>query len=106
MTPSGGENQTTSTKSNLVEVGKGKRYDIFELSMLRGWSGTPEVLKLQHIWREFQEIKTINNHRYSIMKSMMLWSSTFGYKLDQGIYFGKSTMDEIVSSREEPGSSL
>ena len=70
----------------LPEAKKGKRYGVLELSMIRGWTSTEDILALQQICCEFQENKNTDTHRDSVMKAMMQWATMLRLEIYQGIY--------------------
>ena len=81
-----GNGKTVMAPSIPPEAKKSKRYDILELSMIRWWTSTKDILALQHIWSKFQDTKNTKTHRVSAMETMMQWATIMGLEIYQGVY--------------------
>ena len=101
---------TLATTNAMLEkrraATEGKQYTGADLAKIKSWSNVHSVRDIQPVWREFQTTKNIDTHREALWKGMELWSSTYGYEIDKSIYYGKSTMEDIVDLKMIPAGHL
>ena len=99
-----GDGTIVTAPATLPEARKVKRYNIFELEIIRVWTATEDVLALQHIWRKLQDTKNTETHQYSVTKAMTQWATMLVLDIYQGVYLVKSTMEDIVGVKMSPTS--
>ena len=100
--------QPTRDSTSAYEEG-GRYYDDFQLAVLRGFSHTHDITKLQPIWPMFQMTKHMDTHRDNIKRKMLDWALSITstkqeqVQIERGLYIAKTTMQDILALRFNPG---
>ena len=62
-----------------------------------GWSGVLNIRDLPSIWQEFQSTKNKLSNKDNLLKKVKEWSRELGYEVDNGVYLGKKTMEDLIN---------
>ena len=91
--PDAASRQTDETKS----------YSSFQLAKLKGFCGVQLDRDIPGIWDYFKTMKDVDAHRTKLHESMAGWARKHDISITRGIYFDKTTMDEITKLEFNPG---
>jgi hypothetical protein len=83
---------------------EGKAYSTFQLAKLKGFCGVVDNCDIPPIWDYFRTTKDIDAHRTKLLECMGQWAREHEISITRGLYFEKSTMDEIIKMEFNPGS--
>ena len=83
-----------------------KNYDIYELSVVEGFSGVDTIDEIQRVWHLFQTVKNMDTRRLNRGNVMKEWATHMSVEIDDSVYFNKSTIEDIVNLHFNPGGCL
>jgi hypothetical protein len=78
-------------------------YTNYQVAAIKGFCGLRDTNAIPVIWARFQTSKHTDDHRLNVDKRMKEWSTQRGIEIDQGVFFSKETIDDIVKLRPNPG---
>jgi hypothetical protein len=94
-----GVDESASLQSNDA-----KTYTTFQLAKLKGFCGVLDNCDIPPIWDYFRTTKEVDAHRTKLLECMCQWAREHEISITRGLYFDKSTMDEITKLDFNPGS--
>jgi hypothetical protein len=100
---SGGVNGGTIDETTRP-IEEGKAYSTFQLAKLKGFCGVLDNCDIPPIWDYFRTTKDVDAHRTKLLECMGQWAREHEISITRGLYFEKSTMDEITKMEFNPGS--
>jgi hypothetical protein len=103
MRMGGGILATTFKEEAPRTMDNTKPYSAFQLAKLKGFCSVLEDCDIPPIWDYFHSTKDVDAHRTKLLEEMGKWAWEHDVTLTRGIYFNKSTMDEIVKLEFNPG---
>jgi len=80
-----------------------KPYSTFQLAKLIGFCCVLDNCDIPPIWDYFRSTKDVDAHRTKLLACMGQWARENEITITRGIYFKKSTMDEITKLEFNPG---
>lgn len=80
-----------------------KAYSEYQLAKLKGFCCVRNESGLPPIWEYFRSTKEVDAQRAKLVESMQSWAKNHDAQINRGVYFDKSTMDEIVKLEFCPG---
>jgi hypothetical protein len=81
-----------------------KTYSTFQLAKLKGFCGVLDNCDIPPIWDYLRTTKDVDAHRTKLLECMGQWAREHEISITRGLYFEKSTMDEITKLEFNPGS--
>jgi hypothetical protein len=105
--PQGGSFLTSHDPAASYEEGR-KKYDEYQLAILKGFSHTHLPSEIPRVWPMFQHTKHMDTHRDNILWSMDSWATSQSrhVSIDRGLYLPNLTMRELLSLRFNPGNTI
>jgi hypothetical protein len=86
------------------QADESKQYSTFQLAKLKGFCGIIHNSDIPPIWNYFRSTKDVDAHRTKLLECMGQWAKENEITITRGLYFEKSTMDEITKMEFNPGS--
>jgi hypothetical protein len=80
-----------------------RAYTSFQLAKLKGFCCVYENANIPPIWDYFTTTKDVDAHRAKLLGEMGTWARENDITITRGLYFEKSTMDEIIKLEFNPG---
>jgi hypothetical protein len=99
----GGSTGTQLMEGATRSADEAKPYSAFQLAKLKGFCCVHENCEIPPIWDYFRGTKDVDAHRTKLLECMTSWAKENEITITRGIYFEKSTMDEIVKLEFNPG---
>jgi hypothetical protein len=78
-------------------------YNKFQLAKLKGFCCLCSLSSLPLIWEYFKTTEDVDAQQTQLMESMREWAKQHDVQINRGLYFDKSTMDDIVRLEFCPG---
>jgi hypothetical protein len=78
-------------------------YSPFQLAKLKGFCGVYDNTNIPPIREYFKSTKDVDAHRTKLLGEMHSWARENEITITRGLYFEKSTMDEMVKLDFNPG---
>jgi hypothetical protein len=85
------------------QTDKMKSYSSVQLAKLKGFCGVQMDRDIPEIWDYLKTTNDFDPHCTKLLKSMADWACTQYISITSGIYFDKTTMDEITKQEFNPG---
>ena len=92
-----------ATKKQAAADGAKRKYGVYELAALKGFSGVTKNVQLKYIWLKLERTKCHMHHRQDIMHDMEAWAKDQGVKLDTGVWLTMGFLKSIVELKFVPG---
>lgn len=95
--------------SETVSRGSGKTtedmkaYSEYQLAKLKGFCCVRNNSSLPTIWEYFRSTKEVDAQRTQLVEEMQSWAKNNDVQLNRGVYFDKTTIDDIVKMEFCPG---
>ena len=80
-------------------------YDKDDIAAIQGFSNVTHVNKLQPIWAMFQNTKSVETHRGNVRREMKKWSDMHARQIERNLLFPKTSIDNFVGVKPNPGGS-
>ena len=80
-----------------------KAYSEYQLAKLKGFCCVRNESGLPPIWEYFRSTKEVDAQRTQLVEAMQSWAKDQDVQLNRGVYFDKTTMDDIVKLEFCPG---
>jgi hypothetical protein len=78
-------------------------YSEFQLAKLKGFCCVRNDSGLPPIWEYFRSTKEVDAQRTQLVEEMSKWAKDNDVQINRGVYFDKTTMDDIVKLEFCPG---
>ena len=98
-----GQNSNSSDSTTAQTATTTNGYSSYDQAAIKGWASITDDKDIPKIWALWAASKNVIDHRLNMKKSMQLWSETLGYEIDEGVFFLKDTMDNLVKVHSTHG---